>query len=102
MKIDLKANEVVLKATDSDYVLRNVPIAGKLILTNQRIYFKPREETCERFQLEITPAHIREVLPFDRGWFTTSGLNLITKDGRELKFVMKKRNEWGILINKMY
>jgi len=39
MVIPLKANEVVIKAGDSSYLDDAEKICGKLILTNQRIYF---------------------------------------------------------------
>jgi len=101
MKIHLKANEVVLKATDSEYFLPNQPIAGKLILTNQRIYFKTLNGHSTEYDLEIMPDQLREILPFNRGWFSKNGLTLVTRDGKELKFLMKKRDEWGTALNKL-
>ncbi len=102
MKIDLKANEVVLKATDSEYVLQNMPINGKLILTNQRIYFKTEKMECDQYNLEILPTDLREILPFKQGWFSAKGLTLVTKEGKTMNFVIKKRNEWEVALNKIY
>ena len=102
MKVDLKANEVVLRATDSRYCYDSTPISGKLILTNQRLYFKVFDEMNLRFNMEFLPQQIQEVLPFSTSLFAPKGLTLITKEGTQYKFTMKNRDEWSMLINKMY
>jgi hypothetical protein len=53
MTVKLDANEVVLKAGDTNQVIDNYTIEGKLIVTNQRIYFKTMNEETEKFNLEI-------------------------------------------------
>ena len=53
MTVKLYANEVVLKAGDTNQVKENKTIEGKLIVTNQRIYFKPLSD-----DLEIGRAHV--------------------------------------------
>jgi len=40
MTVKLYPNEVVLKAGDTNQVIENNTVDGKLIVTNQRIYFK--------------------------------------------------------------
>jgi hypothetical protein len=102
MKVDLKANEVVLRATDSKFHYDHTTVDGKLILTNQRLYFKVFDELMKHLELEFLPQQILEVLPFSVNLFAPKGLNLVTKDGLQYKFTMKNRNEWGALINKMY
>jgi hypothetical protein len=100
MKVDLKPNEVVVKACDSKHYSAQEMICGKLILTNQRLYFKsPEQADCN---LEIMPADIEEVLFFNTNPFSANGLNIITKKGEELKFKLKQRNAWGKAINQMY
>ena len=42
MVVDLKANEVVTKAGDAQFYAPESQVRGKLILTNQRIYFKSK------------------------------------------------------------
>jgi len=101
MKIDLKANEVVLKATDSEYFLPDQSISGKLILTNQRVYFRALNGNGNEYNMEFMPGQLREILPFNRGWFSKNGLTLVTRDGKELKFLMKKRDEWGTALNRL-
>jgi hypothetical protein len=44
MSVKLNANEVVLTAGDTNQVIDNYKIAGKLIVTNQRIYFRTLNE----------------------------------------------------------
>jgi hypothetical protein len=102
MTVKLNANEVVLKAGDTNQVIENLTIEGKLIVTNQRIYFKPIKDEMDKFNLEILFENILEVIYYSKGFFSTKGLNVVTRDGRSLMFPLKKRDEIGQLINKMY
>jgi hypothetical protein len=102
MTVKLKANEVVLKAGDTNQVVDEKKIDGKLIVTNQRIYFKSLNAETEKFNLEILFDNIREVIFYGRGLFAAKGLNVVTLDGRSLEFPLKNRDEIGQLINKMY
>jgi hypothetical protein len=102
MTVNLYANEVVLKAGDTNQVIDNKIINGKLIVTNQRIYFKTLSEEFEKFNLEILFDNILEVIFYSKGLFAPKGLNLVTRDGKSLSFPLKKRDEIGQLINKMY
>jgi hypothetical protein len=102
MTVKLNPNEVVLKAGDTNQVVDNKKVDGKLIVTNQRIYFKTLNEEAEKFNLEILFDNILEVIYFSKGLFAVKGLNVVTRDGRTLSFPLKKRDEIGQLINKMY
>jgi len=102
MTVKLNPNEVVLKAGDTNQLVDNNPISGKLIVTNQRIYFKTLNEDTEKFNLEILFENILEVIYFSKGLFSVKGLNVVTRDGRSLSFPLKKRDEIGELINSMY
>lgn len=102
MTVKLKSNEVVLKAGDTNQVIDNNTIEGKLIVTNQRIYFKTAKEETEKFNLEILFDNILEVIYFSKGLFSVKGLNVVTRDGKIHCFPLKKRDEIGQLINKMY
>jgi hypothetical protein len=102
MTVKLNANEVVLKAGDTNQVIDSNTIEGKLIVTNQRIYFKTMKEDTEKFNLEILFENILEVIYFSRGLFSVKGLNVVTRDGKSHSFPLKKRDEFGQLINKMY
>jgi len=101
MKIDLKPNELVVKAGDSLF-LNGRDVKGKLIVTNQRVYFEAIHQEDKHYSKEIQPADIREVLPFNSFAIIPNGLNIVTKQGEELKFKVKKRKSWEVLINKMY
>ncbi len=101
MKIDLKPNEVVTKVSDTKF-LNGKSVSGKLILTNQRLYFKALENGDHAYNLEIMPVEIQEVMPFKTGFFTNDGMNIITKNGRELKFKIKQRSSWEASINRIY
>lgn len=102
MTVNLYPNEVVLKAGDTNQVFDNLKVDGKLIVTNQRIYFKTLREELNRFNLEILFDNILEVIFFGNGLFSAKGLNVVTRDGKNFIFPLKKRDEIGQLINKMY
>jgi hypothetical protein len=102
MTVKLNPNEVVLKADNTNQVVDNQKVDGKLIVTNQRIYFKTLKEETERFNLEILFDNILEVLFYQKGIFTGKGINVITRDGKSHIFPLRKRDEIGLLINRMY
>ncbi len=101
MTVDLYANEVVIKAGDTVKTVDNNKIPGKLIVTNQRVYFKTIEQIHETHNLEILPESIEEVIYFG-GMFSVKGINVVTTDGSSYSFPLKKRDEIGKLINSMY
>ncbi|HUX94215.1 MAG TPA: hypothetical protein VMV47_00670 [Bacteroidales bacterium] len=102
MTVKLAANEVVLKAGDTNQVVDNNTVEGKLIVTNQRIYFKVIKEEMEKFNIEILFDNILEVIFYGKGFFSAKGLNVVTRDGKSLMFPLKKRDEIGQMINRMY
>jgi hypothetical protein len=102
MTVKLYPNEVVLKAGDTNQVIDNLKVDGKLIVTNQRLYFKTLSQDLDKFNLEILFDNILEVIYFSKGLFSVKGLNVVTRDGRSLSFPLKKRDEIGQLLNKMY
>jgi hypothetical protein len=102
MTVKLNANEVVLKAGDTNQLIDDNKVEGKLIVTNQRIYFKALKEEAEKFNLEILFDNILEVIFYSKGLFQVKGLNVVTRDGKSHSFPLKQRDEIGQLINKMY
>jgi hypothetical protein len=102
MVVNLKANEVVIKAGDTDHCYNENKIPGKLIVTNQRIYFLTKNPESSARNLEILPEQIKEVIFYNTKKIFPNGLNLITKAGEQLRFILKKRNAFGELINTMY
>ena len=101
MKIELQSNELVLKAADTNHYINDNKVAGKLILTNQRLYFTRINGGGESLKIEIEPSLISEVLLFKNKFLFSNGLCLMTKDGRELKFELKDRNSWASGIARM-
>jgi hypothetical protein len=71
-------------------------------LSNQRIYFKSLEESFSAFNLEILFENICDVIFYSKGLFLAKGLNIVTRDGKNYIFPLKKRDEFGQLINKMF
>lgn len=102
MTINLNPNEVVLNAGDTNQVIDNLKIDGKLIVTNQRIYFRALKEELASFNLEILFDNILEVIFYQKGVFALKGITVVTRDGKDHSFPLKKHDEIGSLINKMY
>jgi len=103
MVVKLNSNEVVLKAGDTNQVIGNDMIDGKLIVTNQRLYFKAVNTGSEKFNLEIMFDNILEVIYYSKGFlFGIKGLSVVTRDGQKFVFPLKQRDEFGQLINSMY
>ena len=102
MTVKLYPNEVVLKAGDTNQLIDNTRIDGKMILTNQRIYFRSLTLETEKFNFEILFDNILEVIYFGSGLFAAKGLQIVTRDGRNHSFPLRERDEIGKLINRMY
>ena len=96
-----EAQEVVIDHEGQTYRLRRTS-QGKLILTNQRIYFLTKTAEEVEFNKEILPTDIEEIMFFNSLKILPNGLSIITKEGQDLRFQVKKRNEWGEMINKIY
>jgi hypothetical protein len=102
MVVKLHENETVLKAGDSNYFDAREKVSGKLILTNQRIYFKTLKEESKNLDFKVLFNQIKEVMFFNTWKVIPNGLSVITKEGQELKFLVKNRDQWCSMINKMY
>lgn len=102
MKIVLKPNEVILRAGSSNLRQADQEINGKLIITNQRIYFKTLKTEHQFCDKEINPGEISELFYFNVMWLMPKGIKITTKKGEELCFTVSNRNEWAKLITKMY
>ncbi|MBC34810.1 MAG: hypothetical protein CL663_02015 [Bacteroidetes bacterium] len=100
MVVDLKANEIVTKAGDAQFYADDDQVKGKLILTNQRIYFKTLQTDKREFDMEIQPEDISELMYFKTRLFLQNGLTLVVKNGSELKFTVKNRDSWSTMINR--
>ncbi len=101
MKIEMNPNEMVIRAGDGNQILNGNSIKGKLIITNQRIYFKASENGKRHNDVEIWPQDIKEVMLFNNRLIFSNGLNIITKNGDENKFLIKNRNNWSEMIVRM-
>jgi len=102
MTVKLYPNEIVLKAGDTNQVVDNKKVDGKLIVTNQRIYFKSLNAHTAHFNFEILFENILEVIFYNKNLSFVKGINVVTRDGKNHSFPLKKRDEIGQLINRMY
>ena len=97
MTVDLRANEQVVKASDAKY-FNNKKVEGKLIMTNQGVYFKSLDNNIEH-NLDILFPSITDVMPYKIGLFSNTGLSIIKKTGKVYKFSVPNRNSWCEAIN---
>jgi hypothetical protein len=102
MTVKLYPNEVVLNAGDTNQVIDNQKVDGKLIVTNQRIYFRSLNDQLSHLNFEILFENILEVIFYNKNLFLVKGLNVVTRNGKNHIFPLKKRDEIGQLINRMY
>ena len=94
MKLQLQPNEQVIKASDSNQLLEENLINGKLVLTNQkRLYFKCQREVNDKFDKTLNTRDISDVMYFKAGLFS-KGLRLITVEGDDLRFKLKGLDSW--------
>lgn len=97
MRINLQANEYVLKASDGKHYHLDNKVDGKLILTNRKFYFATNGSSTS-IKLAIEPSEISEVMLFSNRFLFSNGLILLMKNGEEIKFEVKKRNDWAGMI----
>lgn len=102
MKLVLQPNEMILMAGNSQLCQPTRQVNGKLIVTNQRIYFRTLEEEHRGCDREIIPQEISDLIYFNTRWLLPFGLTIITKSGTEHQFIVRNRGEWSKLITKMY
>jgi hypothetical protein len=102
MKIVLQPNETILRAGSSNLRQDNQQINGKLIITNQRIYFRTLKTEHQVCNKEINPGEISELFYYNIMWFLPKGIMIKTKKGEEYYFTVNKRSEWSKLITGMF
>jgi hypothetical protein len=101
MRINLEPNEFVLKAADSKHYKDDGKLEGKLILTNQRLYFTTVNGGTDKLKISIETTDISEVLPFNNKVLFSNGMSLQMKDGHEMKFEVRERSKWMGMIAKV-
>jgi hypothetical protein len=102
MKLVLKPNETIIMAGNSNLRQKDRQINGKLIVTNQRIYFKSLNFENQLCDKEINPEEISELFYFNVMWVLPKGLMIKTKKGDEICFTVSNRPEWSRLITAMF
>ncbi|MFO7370221.1 MAG: PH domain-containing protein [Bacteroidales bacterium] len=102
MKIVLQPNENILRAGSSNLRQDSRQVNGKLIVTNQRIYFKTLKPEYQLFNKEIEPGEISELFYYNVMWILPRGIMIKTKGGEELYFTVNQRDQWSKLITGMF
>ncbi len=102
MNPKMNPNEVVIKACVSKHYSNKPARKGKLVLTNQRLFFWPSEKEDSINLIEIWPKEICELHFFNTLLLIPNGINIITKNGNHNMFRVNERNIWTRMINQMY
>ena len=102
MKLILKPNEMIIRAGNSDLLWNGHKVTGKLIVTNQRIYFRTMCAEDIEYNREIVANEISELHYFNTRRIFPNGMNIKTKNGEEILFKVNNRSEWAKIIIKMY
>jgi len=102
MKLELNQNEVVIKAQDSNFIKEeNEKVKGKLVITNQRVFFKSIATNISKPDFEILFDQIADIVFFNTMKIIPNGLQILTNDNRDMRFHLKKRNAWVEQLHKM-
>ena len=102
MKLKLNQNEVIIKAHDSSFLeSENAKVRGKLVITNQRVLFKSLKNDIAKPDFELLFDQIADVFFFNSMKFIPNGLRIVTRDEKEMRFCIKKRNDWVKQLHKM-
>ena len=102
MHVDLQSNEVVSKAGTSFYEHLEGSIEGKLIITNQRLYFKSVNPSQNTYNLEIQPSEIEDMRFLNFMKILPVGLCLVLNNGTRYPFKLRNRDEWARAIGKLW
>jgi len=102
MKLTLQPNEMIIKAGNSSLRQHDQQVQGKLIVTNQRIYFRSLNNETSHCNRDIVAGEIRDLIFFNTLWLIPNGMNIVTRTGEEIHLTVKNRCDWAKLITKMY
>lgn len=98
MKINLKPNEQVINASDAKLFVDDRKVPVKVVYTTQnRLYIITDMDNM----LEFDKNNIIEIVFFNRNFFFNDGVNIVCKN-KNVKFLIKKRRNWEILLGKLY
>lgn len=75
-------------------------VGGRLILTQEYLFFKPHAINIQKIEEIIYLRNIERVERKKTLWIIPNGLKVIAEQ-REYKFVVNKRNQWVAEINKL-
>ena len=103
MKIELAANERVIREGGANVQRRWEAVGGRLFLTNARLVFSSHSFNVQTGPLEIPLADIREITPC---WTKFMGLIplapnslAVRSDSGEHRFVVHGRRAWAAAIH---
>jgi hypothetical protein len=93
LSLELRAGEIELIKKAANLFRGRESVGGKIIITNQRIYFKPHFFNVQKDYVEIPMEEIVEVQKRNTLGFVPNGMKVSTRNGEEYKFVVRDREK---------
>lgn len=90
---------VVKEAVTNHYVKHKRVVVGKLVLTNQRLIFKPNQPNYKIPQLDI-PLDTIESMSTAKSLMSWKNALLVTSSGAQQKFMVTEPEEWTKVIGR--
>lgn len=94
IKIDTKADEIILFDTGANHFKGAEAVGGKLYLTNKRLVFKSHKFNIQNHELSINLSDIYKVDRYKTLGLVNNGLSVATDGNKKEKFVVQQIDEW--------
>ena len=86
--------EELLHDGPANHFLNGEGVGGWLFLTRERLLFRSHQVNLQPHELSLPLAEIAEVQPVRTARIFPNGLRLVTRSGREERFVVEARRRW--------
>jgi GRAM domain len=88
------SGEQLLHDGPANHFLNGEAVGGWLFLTRERVLFRSHQFNIQPHELSVPLAEIAEVQPVRAAWIFPNGLRLVTRSGREERFVVEAHRKW--------
>ncbi len=86
--------EQLLRDGPANHFLNGEGVGGWLFLTQERVLFRSHQFNIQRHELSVPLAEIAEVQPVRTAGIFPNGLLLVTRSGRQERFVVGEHRRW--------
>jgi len=86
--------EQLLHDGPANHFLNGEGVGGWLFLTKERLLFRSHQFNVQRHELSVPLKEIAEVQPVRTARIFPNGLRLVTRSGKEERFVVREHGRW--------